>query len=99
MAIGVYSAAAAAGRRIPDDLAVVSCDDIPFAQYMTPALTSVRIPFAETGARAVDVLIRRINGEDLAAEASLLPVELIVRASCGVVGSSDRSPAGTVQVK
>lgn len=99
MAIGVYSAAAATGRRIPEDLAVVSCDDIPFAQYMTPPLTSVRIPFAETGARAVDVLLRRINGEELTAEASLLPVELIVRASCGVAGPPDHSPAGAVQVR
>ena len=66
---------------------------------MTPPLTSVRIPFAETGARAVDVLLRRINGEELTAEASLLPVELIVRASCGVAGPPDHSPAGAVQVR
>jgi LacI family transcriptional regulator len=99
MAIGVYSAVAATGRRIPGDMAVISCDDIPFAEYMTPPLTSVRIPFAETGARAVEVLIKRIGGAGLVAEASLLPVELVVRGSCG----DARPPAGvaaeTVQVR
>lgn len=83
MAIGVYSAVATTGRRIPDDVAVVSCDDVSFAPYMTPPLSSVHIPFAETGARAVEVLVKRMGGEDVSAEASLLPVELMVRASCG----------------
>jgi LacI family transcriptional regulator len=99
MAIGVYSAAAATGRRIPDDLAVVSCDDIPFAQYMTPPLTSVRIPFAETGARAVEVLIKRIAGDGAVAEASLLPVELVVRGSCGEARPPERSAAEEIRVR
>jgi hypothetical protein len=36
---------------------------------------------------------------NICAEASLLPVELIVRASCGVVGPPNRSPAWAVQVR
>jgi LacI family transcriptional regulator len=94
MAIGVYSAVAATGRRIPDDVGVVSCDDVPFAPYMTPPLTSVHIPFAETGARAVEVLIKRIGGDDVGAEVSLLPVELKVRASCGGGGGPARRGVG-----
>ena len=38
MAIGVLSALAAAGRRVPADVAVVSCDDMPFAEYLIPSL-------------------------------------------------------------
>ena len=94
MAIGVYDTVAASGRHIPDDVAIVSCDDIPFARCMTPSLTSMHIPFAETGARAVEVLIQSINGGDVAVDASLLPVELIVRASSGAVPTLEPSEAG-----
>jgi LacI family transcriptional regulator len=83
MAIGVLSALAAAGRQVPADVAVVSCDDMPFAAYLTPTLTSLRVPFAETGQRAVELLLASIAGDELPATPVLLPVELIVRASCG----------------
>ena len=83
MAIGVLSALAAAGRRVPADMAVVSCDDMPFAAYLTPPLTSLRVPFAQTGERAVELLLSSIAGEDPPDEPTLLPVELIVRDSCG----------------
>jgi LacI family transcriptional regulator len=83
MAIGVLSAVARSGRRVPADVAVVSCDDMPFAEYLTPALSTVRVPLAETGERAVDILLRSIAGEAVAAEPVLIPVELIVRESCG----------------
>jgi LacI family transcriptional regulator len=87
MAIGVLDALAAAGRCVPDDVAVVSCDDLPFAAYQRPALTTVRIPFHETGTKAVELLLRRTAGEDVGRRPTLLPVELVVRASCGLVGA------------
>ena len=62
MAIGVLSALWQAGRRVPADVAVVSCDDIPFAEFLTPPLTTVRIPLAETGRQAVELLLRSIAG-------------------------------------
>ncbi|HEY1705691.1 MAG TPA: LacI family DNA-binding transcriptional regulator [Trebonia sp.] len=83
MAIGVLSALRHAGRRVPDDVAVVGCDDIPFAKYLSPPLTTVRIPLAETGRAAFGLLRRCIEGEPLPDKTPLLPVELIVRASCG----------------
>jgi LacI family transcriptional regulator, galactose operon repressor len=86
MAIGVLSVLWDAGRRVPDDVALVSCDDIPFARYLTPPLTTVRVPLAETGRRAVDLLLRSIAGEPVPEKTLLLPVELIVR------GSSARAP-------
>jgi LacI family transcriptional regulator len=80
MAIGVLSALAAAHRRVPDDVAVVSCD---------------AMPFAETGEQAVELLLRSIAGEPAPDEPVLLPVELIVRDSCGGnrSGSAPQAPA------
>ncbi|MGI8452256.1 MAG: substrate-binding domain-containing protein, partial [Streptosporangiaceae bacterium] len=83
MAIGVLSALASAGRRVPADVAVVSCDDMPFAEYLTPSLSSLRVPFAETGQEAVELLLRSIAGEPAPESTVRLPVELIVRDSCG----------------
>ena len=81
MAIGVLEAVAAAGRLVPDDIAVVSCDDLPFAAHLVPGLTTVRVPFAETGARAVSLLLQLAAGEDIGSAPVLLPVELVVRGS------------------
>jgi LacI family transcriptional regulator len=83
MAIGVLSTLWQAGRRVPTDIAVVSCDDIPFAEYLTPPLTTVHVPLAETGRQAVELLLQAIAGEQVPAKTPLLPVELIVRGSCG----------------
>jgi LacI family transcriptional regulator len=83
MAIGVLSALAAAGRRVPTDMAVVSCDDMPFAEYLIPAVTSLRVPFEETGEQSVELLLKSIAGQPMPTEPVRLPVELIVRESCG----------------
>ena len=83
MAIGVLSAVAGTGRRVGTDVAVVSCDDMPFAEYLTPSLSTVRVPLAETGERAVELLRQSISGTPVTTEPLLLPVELIVRDSCG----------------
>jgi LacI family transcriptional regulator len=95
MAIGVLSALSAAQRRVPADVAVVSCDDMPFAEYLIPPLTSLRVPFAETGEQAVSLLLRSIAGEPVEDEPVLLPVELIVRASCGGQVAGAPAPATT----
>ena len=81
MAIGVLEAVAVNGRLVPDDVAVVSCDDLPFAAHLVPSLTTVRVPFAETGARAVSLLLQLAAGEDIGSAPVLLPVELVVRGS------------------
>jgi LacI family transcriptional regulator len=83
MAVGVLSALAAAGRRVPGDVAVVGCDDVPLAEYLVPPLTTVHVPLAETGEQATDLLLRRIRGDPPQAAPLRLPVSLVVRASCG----------------
>ena len=83
MAVGVLSALAAAGCRVPGDVAVVGCDDVPLAEYLVPPLTTVHVPLAETGEQATDLLLRRIRGDPPQAAPLRLPVSLVVRASCG----------------
>ena len=56
-AIGVMSAAAAAGLSIPKDLSVVGFDDVDVAALLTPPLTTVRVPKTEIGACAADLLL------------------------------------------
>ncbi|WP_313542431.1 LacI family DNA-binding transcriptional regulator [Leifsonia aquatica] len=62
MALGVLHAARLAGRRVPEDLAVVGFDDIPEAAFFAPPLTTVRQDFAELGHRCVARLVSLIEG-------------------------------------
>ena len=82
LAIGALEALRAAGRSVPDDVAIVGFDDIPLARDVTPSLTTVRIPLAEIGRRAAELLLAaaRSDGEPVAAPV-VLPVELIHRGS------------------
>jgi len=82
-ALGVYRAAATVGARIPDDLAVVSFDSASTAPYLTPGLTSIRQPVAQLAERAVCRLIDQMEHPDRAPTRDCLPVELVVRGSCG----------------
>ncbi len=80
MAAGAIRAIRAAGRRVPQDVAVVGFDDIPGAAEMDPPLTTVRQPVAELGAEMTRVLLERISGQEPAA-GKVLPVELVIRRS------------------
>jgi DNA-binding LacI/PurR family transcriptional regulator len=59
MALGVLSRLAALGIRVPDDLAVVGCDDILYAAMCAPPLTTVAMPMEIAGRMAVDLLLAR----------------------------------------
>lgn len=69
-----------AGRRVPDDVAVVGFDDIETAAYTEPPLTTVRQPIVELGRRMTRQLLRLAAGETIE-QAVMLPTELIRRAS------------------
>jgi LacI family transcriptional regulator len=88
MAIGVLRELRCSGRRVPDDVAVVGCDDMPFAEHLTPSLSSVHVPFGEIGRLAVRVLLERMSGKGFSDAPSLLPVTLSVRESCSMLGES-----------
>ncbi|WES63038.1 LacI family DNA-binding transcriptional regulator [Microbacter sp. GSS18] len=82
VAMGLSSAAQAAGRRIPDELSVVGFDDIPFARYTTPPLTTAAVPAAELGAQAWTRMRGLLDGE-APGDALWLRPELVVRGSTG----------------
>jgi LacI family transcriptional regulator, galactose operon repressor len=84
MAVGVLSALRDAGQRVPEDVAVAGFDDIPMAQYLRPALSTVRVSIAALGARAAERLFERIRSKTvLEPTHDLLETDLIVRSSCG----------------
>ena len=62
---------------------MVGCDDAPVAPYIVPSLTTVRVPFEDTGRVAMALLLRIVGGEEPPTTSTLLPVELVARASCG----------------
>ena len=82
MAVGALRALNERGVRVPADCSLVSCDDLSFAEYLVPELTTVRLPFQETGERAAQLLLDCIRGQPIPGR-NLLPVELVVRASTG----------------
>jgi LacI family transcriptional regulator len=82
MAIGAQLALTQAGLGIPRDIALAGFDDIPIARYVSPALTTVRVPIAELGVRALERLTEMVGRSgDGAASAQTLEAELVVRGS------------------
>lgn len=84
MAVGCMAALHEAGLRVPDDIALAGFDDIPIARYVTPALTTIRVPIAALGAAALDALVKAVEAPQTQARHTVVtPVELVVRRSCG----------------
>ncbi|MFG1841064.1 LacI family DNA-binding transcriptional regulator [Micromonospora sp. NPDC049175] len=69
-----------AGRRVPEDVAVIGFDDIETAAYTEPPLTTVRQPIVELGRRMTQQLLRLAAGETIE-QSVMLPTELVRRAS------------------
>jgi LacI family transcriptional regulator len=83
MALGALRALREAGRRVPDDVAVVSFDDMPFAVRTDPPLTTVRQPIERAGSTAAEILINLIEHPSPEPRRIILPTELVIRDSCG----------------
>jgi DNA-binding LacI/PurR family transcriptional regulator len=83
MAAGALSALYAAGRRVPEDVAIVGFDDSIIALSTQPALSSVRQSMEVMGRELVSVLIQTIEARDQVVRRVVLETELIVRQSSG----------------
>ncbi len=83
MATGALQVLERAGRRVPDDVAVVGFDDLPLAQTTRPPLTSVRQSLDVMGQELVHVLLQSIENRDSIARKVVLETQLIVRESSG----------------
>jgi DNA-binding LacI/PurR family transcriptional regulator len=81
-AIGAMRALKMAGRLVPQDVAVAGFDDVPFARYLSPALTTVRAPIEDIGREAVRQLVHLMRGGQAQA-LTLMRTELVIRESCG----------------
>jgi len=79
--IGVLRAARNRGLRIPDDVSIVGFDDIPTGDLLTPPLTVVAQPTYFIGAKAAELLLRRIDAPDAPVTEAVLSCSLIVRGS------------------
>ncbi|STP39164.1 LacI family transcriptional regulator [Enterococcus durans] len=83
MAVGVYKALTEEGLSIPKDISVVSFDDIEMAQFMTPALSSVKMKAAEMGQMSVELAKNKILGIRTMPVRVICDSELIIRESIG----------------
>lgn len=83
MALGVMQELRAAGLSIPDDVSVIGYDDISFALFAEPPLTTVCLPRADLGRRAVEALIATIERPHQPGVEVRIPTYLVVRGSTG----------------
>ena len=88
MAMGALAALRAAGRSVPQEVAVVGFDDAPMAATAEPALTSIRQPIEDMGREMARLLLHEIRNPGGAPRQVILGTELIVR------GSSTDIPGG-----
>lgn len=87
LALALVAAARARGLSVPEDLSVTGFDDSLLAALSSPALTSVRVDYAEFGAAAAGALLARIGGEQAPPYEPSRPL-LEVRASTAGPGAS-----------
>ncbi len=83
MTLGAFRALHEAGIRIPEEVALVGFDDMPWATSLNPPLTAVSQPAQDIGSSAADLLFDRIARPDRAVRHLILETTLVVRASCG----------------
>jgi DNA-binding LacI/PurR family transcriptional regulator len=81
MAVGALAALRAAGRRVPDDVAVVGFDDAPVAKTCDPPLTTVAQPLPDMARLMTDLLVARIEGLAGPDDHHVVPTTLVRRAS------------------
>ncbi|WP_027408522.1 LacI family DNA-binding transcriptional regulator [Anoxybacillus tepidamans] len=81
MAIGALHAIHQAGLRVPDDISIISFDDIDAAAFLNPPLSTVKMYAYEMGEIAANALYERMNGRSIPVKI-LTPAKLIIRESC-----------------
>lgn len=82
-ALGAMQALYAAGRRIPEDVAIIGFDDRPESAVQTPPLSSVHLSLFQIGVEAVNLLLEQLHGAGAGTELVKVRTRLVPRASCG----------------
>lgn len=83
LGLGAEHAILSAGHRLPEDVAVVGYDDVPFAKMAFVPLTTVRQPAYELGHKGAQLLIEETSGIDHRHQSVVFAPELVIRASTG----------------
>jgi len=83
MTLGALAAIHEKKLRIPDDIAVIGFDDMPWAPSLNPALTAIAQPAIELGQAAATLLLERIAMPSRPTQSIMLRTQLVIRASCG----------------
>jgi LacI family transcriptional regulator len=91
-AMGVYQAVAAAGRRLPEDLSVISFDNSDVARWLHPGLSSMDLPYFDIGRRAAELLL------DGRAEPRVHKLEMRLRARDSVTAPAVRATSAPAAV-
>jgi LacI family transcriptional regulator len=71
--------------QVPKELAIVGFDDLQLAEVLDPPLTVMRQPAVAIGESVAQLILERITGERKDIQRLMLPVELVIRRSCGCV--------------
>ncbi|MGD8457565.1 MAG: LacI family DNA-binding transcriptional regulator [Anaerolineales bacterium] len=81
VAIGAIQAGQANNRKVPDDLSIIGCDDIPMASLIRPSLTTLQMSIREAGCTAMQSLINLIEGRKPGELNRVFPQKLVIRES------------------
>lgn len=87
LALGIIASLTRRGVKVPDDISVVGCDDVPMAELVAPPLTTIHMPTAEAGTAAVSLLSGSATTVELAGT-------FVVRGSTGPVTARPASGRG-----
>lgn len=82
--IGALKALHELGKRVPEDISLLSSDDLPMASYLQPSLTTMALPLQELGSAATDALIDQLDGAP--------PRDVVLGGSAQVIERSSTAP-------
>jgi LacI family transcriptional regulator len=83
VAVGALRACRELDRRVPEQLAIVGCDDVPLAALVSPALTTIHIPTYNLGQQAMGLLLDMMGDENGQPEPIVVSPHLVIRDSSG----------------
>lgn len=89
-AIGVINALRELGYQVPRDMSVVGFDDLALSAYYHPALTTIHQPSQEVGKKAVEMLVRLMNGDTSVTPQVMVPKLVVRRSTAAVTGETGR---------
>jgi DNA-binding LacI/PurR family transcriptional regulator len=85
MAIGAMRGLRSLGLSVPEDVAVIGCDNIEMATLTEPTLTSIHQPMHQIGKLAAEKIVSMLTGQPIAKPQEIVSSNLIIRESCGTL--------------